>query len=129
MDRDSIDPSFQTGSPVKMLHPTKDLDENILSSVGCVCRVGEDSVDYPINRLMNLPNQPRICIFRARLQFGDDGCFFCSNSDRACEVAHVGCSRHHSHGVTSIIGPATQPCLLLSLDPTEARNVPGCVTS
>src|SRR5271165_5815634 len=95
VQRNAIDPRLQTRLAVKLLHPAKHIQKDVLRSVGCVRRIIHDPVHQPVHRLLKLANQPRIGLFRAGLQLRDDSRFFLRpNSDGTCQIPQGGCSRH-----------------------------------
>src|SRR5713226_3340161 len=102
--RNPVHPSLQAGLAVEMLHPPEDLEENFLRGVGGIGWIRYNAINQAIDRLVELANQPGVCLLRTRLQFGHDGGFLGPNTYRSCEITQDGCSRHDSHGVTPIIG-------------------------
>src|SRR5271166_1915973 len=72
-----------------MFHPAEDLQKYLLGGIGRVGRVIDDAVDEAVDGLMKLANEPRIGLLGPGLQFCNDGRFFESGSDSACEIAHL----------------------------------------
>src|SRR5215469_12125285 len=101
MNGDAIDPSLQTGLAMKILHPPKHLQEDFLGGIGGIGWVGENPVHNAVDGLVEFSNQPGIGVFGSRLELGNDDRLFRTYADCARKIAHVGCSRHDAHGVTS----------------------------
>jgi hypothetical protein len=85
---------------MKTFHSAVCLQEHLLRGIRRVGGVMQDAVHEAVDGLVVVRDQPRIRLFRTRLQFGDDRGFFRPYSDRASQVAHGRFPRHHSHGVT-----------------------------
>ena len=48
---------------MEVLHPAKYLEENFLSGIGRIGRIGQDAVNQAVNRLMEFPDQPGVGFF------------------------------------------------------------------
>src|SRR5258707_7926312 len=79
---------------MEMFHPAEDFQKHVLGSVRGVRRIIHNAIDKPVDRLMKLADQPRVCVLRTRLQFGDDGGFFSPGPDSASKIAQCSSSRH-----------------------------------
>ena len=99
--RNPVNPGFQAGLTVKMLHAAEDLQKDFLCGIGGVGRIGHDAIDQAVDGLVEFADEPRVGVFRARLQFGHDRRLLGPDSYRACKITQGGCSRHQCHGVTS----------------------------
>src|SRR6185437_10383085 len=95
----TVDPRLQAGLAMKMFHPAEYFEENFLSGVGGICRIGENTVHQTVNRLMKFTDQPRVRVFRPSLEFLDQNRFLRADSDCACKVAQIRRPRHSCHGV------------------------------
>ena len=72
MHRNTVNPGFQAGLAVKMLHPPKHLQEDFLRSIGRVGGIGDDAIHQAVNGLVKFGDEPGVGVFRACLQFGHD---------------------------------------------------------
>ena len=72
MHRNTVNPGFQAGFAVKMLHSPKDLQEDLLGSIGGVGRIGENAINQAVDGLVKFADEPGVGILRACLQFGHD---------------------------------------------------------
>ena len=72
MHGNAVNPGFQAGFAVKMLHSTKHFQKDFLRGIGGVRRIGDDAVNQAVDRLVEFCDEPGVGVFRARLQFGDD---------------------------------------------------------
>src|SRR5258707_7340319 len=79
---------------MEMFHPAEDFQKHVLGRVRGVRRIIHNAIDKPVDRLMKLADQPRVCVLRTRLQFGDDGGFFSPGPDSASKIAQCSSSRH-----------------------------------
>ena len=52
MDRNTINPGLKAGLTVKMLHPTKYFEKDVLGSICGVGRVCQNAVNHTINWLV-----------------------------------------------------------------------------
>ena len=94
MHGDAVNPGFQAGLAVKMLHAPKHFQEDFLRGIRRVRRIGDDAINQAVDRLVEFADEPGVGVFRAGLQFGHDRRLLGPDSDRACQITQGGCSRH-----------------------------------
>src|ERR1700730_1008659 len=123
MDRNTINPGLKAGLAVKMFHPAKYFEKNVLSGIRGIRRVCQNAVNHAVNWLMEFSDQPRVRVFRPCFQFLDQSRFLRADSDCACKLAQIGRSRHSCHGGTPQLYSRrkTPPALL---DPAAGAQVP-----
>src|SRR5215467_3841713 len=102
MNGDPVQPGLQAAFTVEALHAAKDLQKNFLRSVRGVAWVSKNAVYQAVNWLVIVRDEPVVSVLGAGFQFGHDGGFFGSYTDRADNVTQCCYSRHFSHGVTPI---------------------------
>src|SRR5271156_1873804 len=110
MQCNPVNPRLQAGLPMKTLHPAKHLQENFLRGVRRVRRIAYHAIHQPVHRTLKLPNQPRVGLFRARLQIGDNRRFLCPCSNRAGQISQAAHSIIATNALvlpTPIIGSST----------------------
>ena len=71
--RDPVDPRFQAGLSVEMLHPAEDFQEYFLRRIRRIGGVGEDAVHQRVDGLVELADEPGVGFLGSSLQFRDDG--------------------------------------------------------
>ena len=63
----TVNPGFQAGLAVKMLHPPKHFQEDFLRGIGGVRRIGDDAIHQAVDRLVKFCDEPGVGVFRACL--------------------------------------------------------------
>src|SRR5437867_2749881 len=102
MNGDPVEPRLQAALAIETLHATKNLEENFLSGIRGISRIGQDAIDKAVDRLVVVGHKPVVSLFRTRFQLGNDGGFLSPDSDRSGDISQCCYSRHLSHGVTPI---------------------------
>src|SRR5438270_6016534 len=124
MNGNSINPCFETGLAVEVLHPAKNFQEDLLCGIGGICGIRENAVHHAVHGVMKLTDEPRVGIFRARLELQNNGGLLAADSYRAREFSQTGGSRHACHGDPLIIGPLAYLLLPEWLDNSHNWEVP-----
>jgi hypothetical protein len=88
---------------VEVPNAAKDFDEDFLSDVGGIARIGQDAIDEAVERLLIAGDEPGKRLLGSRFELLDDRSFFGMDTDHACKIPH-GRTRLHPVAPFSVAG-------------------------